>query len=289
MKKIQLSNNADRRLKPLLSAVRSGGMVALRTNPCTAKRFEKGGSKFATAASDYATSADVDSEAAILGECQRSHLLKKILFVGEESVDIDGALPPTYLAVDPVDGTFAKTNSCDTWAVSAGLVENGRPHLGVIWQPERDVWIVAEVGSCCLINNEIPKQWDGRALKDTFYGLDIGNLGPWYQKELYEQVVLPLNGKFRACISLCACIGSIVHILEGKTAAYINFGAKIWDIAAAAVAIEQVGGVICSIDGSPLNYTNIKQQFVAARTPEIAEHVLEIAKPYAEFMRSKGN
>ena len=75
-------------------------------------------------------------------------------WLSEESVDDPARLASRYVwIVDPIDGTRAYLASLPDWAVSAALVENGRPIIACLYAPVTDEFFMATVGKGATRNN----------------------------------------------------------------------------------------------------------------------------------------
>ena len=78
------------------------------------------------------TEADLDAERIIIAALREAS--PDIPIVSEELAEAEG-LPPSatrFWAVDPLDGTREFVAKNDEFAVSIGLIEDGRPVLGVL-------------------------------------------------------------------------------------------------------------------------------------------------------------
>ena len=70
-----------------------------------------------------------------------------IAWLSEESVDDPARLDARYVwIVDPIDGTRAYIAGLPDWAVSAALVENGRPVAACLYAPVSDEFFFAVAG-----------------------------------------------------------------------------------------------------------------------------------------------
>src|SRR4051812_2231934 len=74
-------------------------------------------------------------------------------WLSEESTDNPSRLAaPRVWVVDPIDGTRGFIAGRSDWAVSAALVESGRPILGVLFAPVTDEMFVARAGQGATCN-----------------------------------------------------------------------------------------------------------------------------------------
>ena len=70
---------------------------------------------------------------------------------------------------------------------------------------------------------------------------------------------------------LGSTVGSAMELLRGRVGVYINWqGAKIWDIAAAALAVEEAGGVALSSLGHALTWEQLEMSAMLAANARLA-------------------
>ena len=139
--------------------------------------------------------------------------------------------------VDPLDGTreFVKKNG--EFTVNIALVEDGRPVLGVVYAPVFDYLLHAARGEGAWL-----RQGDG---------------------DIALRTRTPATAPLRvAAVRSSRCerhgLGSSLkfcRIAEGRIDVYPRFGpTSEWDTAAAQCVLEEAGGVVLRLDGTPLDY-----------------------------------
>lgn len=133
--------------------------------------------------------------------------------------------------------------------------------------------IRAVQGHGCFAKGKRIRLRHDRAPDKTVIGTDIG---PW----AVHSVLASLSKRFCTRSSLSAIHG-FRELLRGHTGAYYNLNvAKIWDVAAGALAIQEAGGVACDPDGQPLRWNSLRMDWVAAANQKLAECVLEETKKW---------
>jgi len=104
---------------------------------------------------DPQTSTDLSNEALVVDALKAA--FPKHAIIGEESAAASGKIPkidprtPTWV-IDPIDGTQNFCHSLPLAAVSIGLCIDGRPALGVIYDPYRDELFVGITGEGAYCN-----------------------------------------------------------------------------------------------------------------------------------------
>jgi len=204
------------------------------------------------------TEADRKAEAVILEVLSAAGLP----VLAEESA-ADGRIPvlgERYFVVDPLDGTkeFIKRNG--EFTVNIALVEHGRPVLGVIVAPATGQGFVGRRAS---------------AEAFTVSGLDIGNQRPIrVRTDGPVSVVASRSHGHEALAALCGAmqvtddlsVGSSLKfclLAEGRAQLYPRFTPTCeWDTAAGQAVLEGAGGVVLTLDGAPLGYGKIADDFL---------------------------
>jgi myo-inositol-1(or 4)-monophosphatase len=152
---------------------------------------------------------------------------------------------------DPIDGTIAYTWSVPTSMFSLGLVIDGQPVLGVVYDPYLDRLYHGIKGQGSYCNNE-PLHVSTGGLDGNIVAItsDIkkaasGNI-PYLQGLVESKAYL-------ACFSGAVYKASLVA--RGRFVGYIEQGVNAHDMAAVQVIVEEAGGMLTGMDGTPLEYS----------------------------------
>lgn len=175
--------------------------------------------------------------------------------------------------IDPIDGTtnfmFDYHNSC----VSVGLAEDGTVIAGWVFDPYIDCMWKARRGEGAWLNGKkIVIEDKGLERGIAAFGCARYNEGDGIfdiLPDLFTHSLSIRNGG-SAAIDLC-------RVASGSNVAYIEMLLQPYDYAAASVIIEEAGGAICQVDGSPITLNTGCS--ILAGTPKAVEEVKAI---YAE-------
>lgn len=181
--------------------------------------------------------------------------------------------------VDPLDDSKGYLAGRDTAGVMIGLLENGRPRLGVVYLPFRDEWYFGQAGegSFRKRNGQIIRLQVNRTqnvAEAVLVGRNVveGDIRP------IDEAIAQLD--FKRNIPE-GCIGAKIGLIAaGEADAFIhtNLKAGKWDTLAAEVILNEAGGVMADIDGQSLDYTKSDsawgRYFLAASTPELLEVIV---------------
>lgn len=190
-------------------------------------------------------------------------------WLSEETADDAERLDRRRLwVVDPIDGTRDFLRGRTGWAVSIALVEDGQPMLAAIAAPARKQLFVAERGKGASMNGQtISVSYHGSVV-DCRIPADPSTIKAAYWPERWPaRTVEKPNG-----LAL-----RIAKVANGEADAFFE-GRPMgeWDIAAAALILEEAGGTITDREGAPLRFNKPapKLKGVVAATPAVHAEVL---------------
>ena len=184
-----------------------------------------------------------------------ARILPEASFVGEE----DGAerFREEYrtgfsFVIDPIDGTTNFIKAYRPSVTSIGLLLDGKPFIGVIYNPYQGVLYSAERGKGAF-RNGTPIRSSEEPLAKSLFSMGTA---PYYEEltarsfriaEQYLHRTIDMRRSGSAAWDLCL-------LAEGVTGLYYELRLGLWDFAAGAVIAEEAGCVITDIDGNPLTY-----------------------------------
>jgi myo-inositol-1(or 4)-monophosphatase len=147
--------------------------------------------------------------------------------------------------IDPLDGTVNYANGIPFFCVSIGLVEDGRPVVGVVLDPLRGDRYAATAGGQATLNGEPVGASDKEELGDCVVSLAIiGRGGIARERRVAHEIRI---GRRMGSAAL-----ALAYIASGRFDAYVqNGGLSLWDIAAAGLIAERAGAVVTDLYGRP--------------------------------------
>jgi myo-inositol-1(or 4)-monophosphatase len=175
-------------------------------------------------------------------------------WLSEETEDDDVRLGRTRVwMVDPIDGTNAFLRHLPEWTVSAALVENGAPVLGIVFNPATGEFFHAMRGKGAFLNGK-PIHASKR---ETLEGALVIASGGLFKKKIWKE---PWPGVESRWVNSVAY--RLALVASGKADATISLSAKSeWDLAAAALILEEAGGIITDHHGHAHNYNQKPPRF----------------------------
>jgi myo-inositol-1(or 4)-monophosphatase len=145
--------------------------------------------------------------------------------------------------IDPLDGTVNYANGIPFFCVSIGLVEEGRPVVGVVLDPLRGDCYAAAADGPATLNGEPVEASEKEQLGDCVVSLAIiGRGGIARERRVAHEIRI---GRRMGSAAL-----ALAYVASGRFDAYVqNGGLSPWDIAAAGLIAERAGAVVTDLYG----------------------------------------
>ncbi len=183
------------------------------------------------------------------------------------------ALPATCIVVDELDGTAIYANGLDQWGISIAFIRDGHPIAGVIQQPKCNVTMVTAIGHGTWLNNKKIDLPPAKPISDCVVGVEINR----FQTDDERLWACRIAGRALAIRSLSTVVGSVVELLSGNTALYVNArGAKVWDFAAGVLAVEEAGGIAVNCGGEKLEWSSVPMSAILAANRDLVTEALRM-------------
>jgi len=169
-----------------------------------------------------------------------------VAWLSEESADDLKRLTARRVwIVDPIDGTRAYLAGLPDWAVSAALVEDGRPIVACLYAPIVDRFFTARATAGASCNGQAMRATTGAELS----GASVA--GPRNLLERLTAVAPPFTVMPRVR-SLALRLAQVA--LGSCDAAFAGGNSHDWDLAAADLLVHEAGGALTSITGGAVTY-----------------------------------
>jgi myo-inositol-1(or 4)-monophosphatase len=208
------------------------------------------------ARADLVTDADHASQKAI-----KDYLLGRFpdhLFVGEEdcfgkpieATRPPAGAPPTWV-VDPLDGTVNYVHDVPAYCVSIGLLVEGKPAVGAIYDPRVGELFAAATGLGATLNGEPIRASATETLRDSListgfpanWEAQLRNLEAW-KRVAYHARALRRGGSTAI---------NLAYVAAGRFDAYWGYDNWAWDVLAGVVLIAEAGGTLTTVGGEPFD------------------------------------
>lgn len=170
--------------------------------------------------------------------------------LAEEGYRKDGGGGFTWM-IDPLDGTTNFVHRLPVYAVSLALYREGKPLLGVCYNPAAGDLFAAEAGKGAARNGSPIKVSSTTGIVNALVATGF----PYRSQNLEEisarffRVITQAQGVRRlgaAAVDLC-------YVACGVFDAFWEEGLAPWDMAAGALILTEAGGRITNLDGTPFD------------------------------------
>ena len=164
--------------------------------------------------------------------------------IGEEASTSKHGMGRKWIC-DPIDGTKAYTWGVPTATFSLGLVNDGRPAVGVVYDPflDRIYTAIRNEGSYC----------NGKVLRVSTDGLTNGTVA--VASDVKEITRLPYILDIPKPVTFSGPIYKSVLIAKGRFVGFVEAGPTDHDMAAVQLIVEEAGGKVTGLHGEELDYT----------------------------------
>ncbi|SHE75669.1 myo-inositol-1(or 4)-monophosphatase [Kaistia soli DSM 19436] len=185
-------------------------------------------------------------------------------WLSEESIDTPERLGRSRVfVVDPIDGTRGFMEGNVDWCVSVGIVEEGRPRVGVLFAPARQELYEATLGGGVRLNGTVI------AASRPAEGAALHFAGPLRHMRALSGAGFSMTDR-RVTPSLAYRLALVAAgRVDIATAAP---DARDWDLAAADLLVHEAGGTLCDAEGEPIRYNRADPRHPAliAASPRLA-------------------
>jgi myo-inositol-1(or 4)-monophosphatase len=218
---------------------------------------------------DLVTKIDQLSEDFLVGEiknCYSGHTI-----FTEETGHHQGHADTCWY-IDPLDGTANYAHGIPIYCVSIAYVENQLTQLAVVLDPTRPECFSAERGKGAWLNGQPIQVSQITELVDAilvtgfpYHTESWSNNLDNFSRFFYEAQSVRRFGS--AALDLC-------YVAAGRADGYWQIESHAWDIAAGALIVQEAGGVVSNLDGSP---DFLKEPYcVVTANPQLHPKILEV-------------
>ncbi|MFH1619349.1 MAG: inositol monophosphatase family protein [bacterium] len=190
--------------------------------------------------SDLLTRADVESQTAVL------NTIKKV-FPGHDYLAEENSKKITgsrfIWVIDPLDGTTNYAHGFPTACVSVGLLKDGKPFAGGIFDPFRKELFLAAKGKGAFLNGRRIKVSSENSLSAslllTGFAYDRAKKAEFYCSFYADFIKICHDVRRSGSAAL-----DMAWTAAGRTDGYWEFSLNPWDVCAGRILVEEAGGKV---------------------------------------------
>jgi len=188
----------------------------------------------------------------------------------------DAPGPPMWL-IDPLDGTVNFAHGFPYVGVSLALLVEGKPVVGVVYDPLRDETFAASAGGGTTRNGQPIYVSPVKRLADAFLATGF----PYDRRTAVDNNTERLDHFLRRSHGVRragAAVLDLSYVACGRLDGFWEKGLHPWDVAAAALIVQEAGGWVTDFDGGA-NY--LSGEFFLASNGLIHDEMLRVIKERA--------
>lgn len=196
---------------------------------------------------DLVTKADHASEQYLITTIQKAfpeHALN-----AEESGKWGGKAEHQWY-IDPLDGTLNYAHSVPFYCVSIGYAFEGQMRLGVVYDPTRGEFFCAERGKGATLNDKPIRVSEFTDLVDCMLVTGFPN-EMWDAQDDNTDNFIRFSKLSQTVRRLGSAALDVVYVAAGRLDGFWTVEIFQWDVAAGSLIVEEAGGVVTNIYGSP--------------------------------------
>lgn len=143
--------------------------------------------------------------------------------------------------VDPIDGTSCFLNGMHAWCVSIGVLIDGKPAIGAVFDPNSGELFHAAAGCGAFVNDTPMRAATTRSVRD-------GVVGVGFSHRVAPSAFIPFLARLLADGGMFIRNGSgalmIAYVAAGRLIGYYEPHINSWDCVAGIVLVREAGGVV---------------------------------------------
>ncbi|MDA0322933.1 MAG: inositol monophosphatase family protein [Verrucomicrobia bacterium] len=198
--------------------------------------------------SSIVTEVDLAADRVIADHLRRAFPEHRIFSEESDDKDYDSEF---VWVVDPLDGTTNFVHRVARFCTSIGLLQNGKPILGVGYEPMLQEFFAAEVGSGATRNGEriVPSNRDDISRAVVHIGRGSGSEAA----ERFGELLPPINRTVRTLRATGATALALCYTACGRFDAHIGSHTFLYDGVAGAIIAREAGAAVSNFSGDEWN------------------------------------
>ena len=199
---------------------------------------------------DFVTEADMAVQSFLIKELRTRYPEADVL--SEESDEIPDKNGPVFI-IDPVDGTTNLIRRLNQSCVALGLVFEGKPVMGIVYNPFNGELYYGERGCGSYLNG---KRLSVSHNGDIRQSLAVIGTSP-YRRDNADENMRMIKKMFDTCLDIRR-FGSaaldICAVADGRYELFCESDLKPWDYCAGSIILTEAGGKITDWQGNTPDY-----------------------------------
>jgi myo-inositol-1(or 4)-monophosphatase len=193
-------------------------------------------------------------------------------FLGEEGFGDDiQTVDGTIWIVDPIDGTMNFVHQQCNFAISVAIYHDGVGMIGLILDVVNGELFHCVKGKGAYVNNEQLNKLPSVSVPEALIGIN----STWLMdNQRYDHnAFTTLAKQCRGTRSYGSAAIELAYVASGRLDAYITMRLSPWDFAAGIILIDEVGGVVSTVEGETINI--LERTSVLVGKPSLHNQILK--------------
>ncbi|MCX9156527.1 inositol monophosphatase [Niveibacterium sp. 24ML] len=174
--------------------------------------------------------------------------------------------------IDPLDGTTNFIHGFPQYAVSIAYAQAGVVHHGVVYDPTRNELFTASRGRGAFLNDRRIRVSKRIRLSDSLVGTGFPYRS-FAHADAYIKIFRELTEKTAGLRRPGSASLDLAYVACGRFDAFFEIGLAPWDFAAAALMVQEAGGLVSDFAGDA-DYFNTGN--IVAGTPKVFSQLMQI-------------
>lgn len=179
-------------------------------------------------------------------------------FLAEEDEASHQQKEGTFWVIDPIDGTKNFAHGLTPFCISIGLVKDGEPLLGVVWEVTCKEVFTAEKGKGAFLNGQKISVSQRNPLKNALVAVGFHYAGLTTRNE-FQQIFGNLEQNCRGIRKMGSTAADLAYLACGRMDGFVHSGFSAWDIAAGMLLVQEAGGQFVDFTGNAPNVLNTRE------------------------------
>ncbi len=163
--------------------------------------------------------------------------------------------------IDPIDGTTNFVHQKCNFCVSVALYYQGKPQLGLVYDPVVDELFYAIKGHGAYLNDQPLDKLEQRPIEEAVIGINSLWLTP--NRYFDYRPLQALVGAVRGSRSLGSAALELSYVASGRLDAYFALSLSPWDFGAGVFIAQEAGALASTITNQPIPIFEKTSIFIA--------------------------
>lgn len=228
---------------------------------------------------DLVTNMDKETEQLLVDRIKRTY--PDHVIIGEEGHGKDvNSLEGVIWIIDPIDGTLNFVHQQQNFAISIGILKDGKKYAGLVYDVMNDRLFHAVAGEGAYLNEVHLNN-----VQDTVIETSIISMNPnWLTKEWIKEVYSPIIADARSARSYGSAALDFVYVASGIVDCYMTLRLHPWDFMGGQIIAEETGAVVTNQLGEALD--PLKSNSILVANPKLHHDILNgYLKTYEKQLR----